>query len=137
MEDTRSVVFNFLFLFLCVLLFSWLVFSMFRKLSNISSTRYFSVEAYPFKNICQMEIFVNVYLPNYLINILFNLINYYIIFGCDSKHCIAFYRPAVSLHPPRGSPHFGWILPASPLARIISLFLNNFQTLPAKSPCLK
>ena len=48
-----------------------------------------------------------------------------------------FYRPAVSLHPKRRSPHFGWILPVSPLARIISLFLNNFQTLPTKNPCLK
>ena len=63
MEDTRLVVFKFLFLFLCVLLFFLLVFSFFRTLSIISSVRYFLIEAYPFKNICQMEIFVTVYLP--------------------------------------------------------------------------
>ena len=62
MEDTRLVVFKFLFLFLCVLLFFLLVFS-FLTLSIISSVRYFLVEAYPFKNICQLEIFVTVYLP--------------------------------------------------------------------------
>ena len=48
----------------------WLVFSIFRGLSNISSIRYFFVEAYPFKNIYQMEIFVNVYLSNCLITCL-------------------------------------------------------------------
>ena len=62
-EDTRLVVFKFLFLFLCVLLFFLLVFSFFRTLSIISSVRYFLIEAYPFKNIFQMEIFVTVYLP--------------------------------------------------------------------------
>ena len=35
MEGTRLVVFKFLFLFLCVLLFFLLVFSFFRELSNI------------------------------------------------------------------------------------------------------
>ena len=39
MEDTRLVVFKFLFLFLCVLLFFLLVFSFFRGLSNISSVK--------------------------------------------------------------------------------------------------
>ena len=39
------------------------VFSLFRGLSFISSVRYFFVEAYPFKNICQMQIFLTVYLP--------------------------------------------------------------------------
>ena len=58
-EDTRLVVFKFLFLFLCVLLFFLLVFSFFRTLSIISSVRYFLIEAYPFKNICQMENFRN------------------------------------------------------------------------------
>ena len=38
-------------------------FSFFRTLSIISSVIYFLIEAYPFKNICQMEIFVTVYLP--------------------------------------------------------------------------
>ena len=59
MADTRLVVFKFLFLFLCVLLFFLLVFSFFRTLSIISSVRYFLIEAYPFKNICQMENFRN------------------------------------------------------------------------------
>ena len=45
------------FLFLFVLLFFLLVFSFFRTLSIISSVRYFLIEAYPFKNICQMETF--------------------------------------------------------------------------------
>ena len=63
MENTRLVVFTFLFLFLCVLLFFLLVFSFFRTLSIISSVRYFLMEAYPFRNICQMEIFVTIYLP--------------------------------------------------------------------------
>ena len=63
MEDTRLVVFKFLFLFLSVLLFFLLVFSFFRGLSIISSVRYFFLEAYPFKKICQKEIFVIVYLP--------------------------------------------------------------------------
>ena len=62
MENTRLVVFTFLFLFLCVLLFFLLVFSFFRTLSIVSSVRYFLIEAYPFRNICQMEIFVTVYL---------------------------------------------------------------------------
>ena len=57
------VVFKFFFLFVCVLLFFLLVFSIFRGLSIISSVRYFLVEVYPFKNICQIEIFVIVYLP--------------------------------------------------------------------------
>ena len=72
MEGTRLVAFNFLFLFQCVLLFFGLAFSIFRGLSNISLIRYFFVEAYPFKIICQMEIFVNVYLPNCLITCLLN-----------------------------------------------------------------
>ena len=59
MENTRLVVFKFLFLFLCVLLFFLPVFSFFRTLSIISSVRYFLIEAYPFKNICQMENFRN------------------------------------------------------------------------------
>ena len=63
MESTRLVVFKFLFLFLCVFLYFLLVFSFFRGLSIISSVKYFFVEAYPFKNICQMEIFVIIYLP--------------------------------------------------------------------------
>ena len=42
-----------LFLFLCVLLFFLLVFSFFRELSIILSVRYFFVEAYPFKIICE------------------------------------------------------------------------------------
>ena len=68
-EYGRLVVFKFLFLFLGVFLFSLLVLSFFRGLSIISSARYFFVEAYPFKNICQMEIFVTVYLPKqYLLN---------------------------------------------------------------------
>ena len=58
--------------FLCVFLFFWVVFSIFRGLSNISLIRYFFVEAYPFKNICQMEIFINAYLPNCLITCLLN-----------------------------------------------------------------
>ena len=36
---------------------------LFRGLSIISSVRYFFLEAYPFKNICQTEIFVIVCLP--------------------------------------------------------------------------
>ena len=63
MEDTRLVVFKFLFLFLCVFFFFLLVFSILRGLSIISSVRYFFVEAYPFKSICQIKIFVTVYLP--------------------------------------------------------------------------
>ena len=63
MEDTRLVVFKFLFLFLRVLLFSLLVFSFFKGFSIVSSVRYFFVETYPFKNNCQMEVFVIVYLP--------------------------------------------------------------------------
>ena len=63
MENTRLVVFKFLFLFLCVLLFFLPVFSFFRTLSIISSVRYFLIEAYAFKNICQVEIFVTAYLP--------------------------------------------------------------------------
>ena len=67
MEGTRLVVFKFFFLFMCVyvfmcVLFLLLVFSFSRELF-ISSGRYFFVEAYPSKNICQMEIFVIVYLP--------------------------------------------------------------------------
>ena len=50
------VVFKFLFLFLCVLLFFLLAFSFFR---TISSVRYFLIEAYKFKNICQIENFRN------------------------------------------------------------------------------
>ena len=58
-----------LFLFLCVLLVFLLVFPFFRELSIISSVGHFFVEAYPFKNICQTEIFVIVYLPKeYLLN---------------------------------------------------------------------
>ena len=68
-EYGRLVVFKFLFLLLGVFLFFLLVLSFFRGLSIISSVRYFFVEAYPFKNICQMEIFVTVYLPKeYLLN---------------------------------------------------------------------
>ena len=52
-----------LLLFLCVLLFLLLVIFFFRGLSIISWVRYFFVEAYPFKNICQMEIFVIGCLP--------------------------------------------------------------------------
>ena len=63
MEDTRLVVFKFLFFFLCVLFFLLLVFSFFKTLSIISSVKCFLIEAYPFKNICQMEIFVTAYLP--------------------------------------------------------------------------
>ena len=63
MQDMRLVVFKFLFLFLCVLLFFLLVFSSFRGPSIISLVRYFFTEAYLFKNICQIEIFVIVYLP--------------------------------------------------------------------------
>ena len=55
MADMRLVVFKFLYLFLCVLLFSLLVFSFFRTLSIISSVRYFLIEAYQFKNISQMK----------------------------------------------------------------------------------
>ena len=51
----RLVVFKFLYLFLCVLLFSLLVFSFFRTLSIISLVRYFLIEAYQFKNISQMK----------------------------------------------------------------------------------
>ena len=57
--------------FLCfyVFLFFILVLSFFRGFSIISSVRYFFVEAYPFKNVCQMEIFVIVCLPKeYLLN---------------------------------------------------------------------
>ena len=57
------VVFKCLSLSRCVLLFFLLVFVFFRGLSFISSVRYFFVEAYLFKNICQMEIFLTVYLP--------------------------------------------------------------------------
>ena len=68
-EYGRLVVFKFLFLLLGVFLFFLLVLSFFRGLSIISPVRYFFVEAYPFKNICQMEIFVTVYLPKqYLLN---------------------------------------------------------------------
>ena len=56
MEDTRLVVLKFLVLFRSVLFFL-LVFSFFRTLSIISLVRYFLIEAYPFKNICQMETF--------------------------------------------------------------------------------
>ena len=58
MEDTRLAVFKFLLLFLYVLLFISVVFSFIRGPSIISSLRYFFVEAYPFKNICQVNIFV-------------------------------------------------------------------------------
>ena len=68
-EYGRLAVFKFLFLFLSVILFFLLVLSFFRGLSIISLVRYFFVEAYPFKNIFQMEIFVTVYLPKeYLLN---------------------------------------------------------------------
>ena len=50
------------FVSVCFVVFL-LVFPFYRKLSIISSVRYFLIEAYPFKNICQMEIFVTVYLP--------------------------------------------------------------------------
>ena len=63
MEDTRLVVFNFLFLFLCVFLFFLLVFSFYRGHAIISLVRYFLAETYSFKNIFQMEVFVNVFLP--------------------------------------------------------------------------
>ena len=63
MEDTRLVVFKFLFLLLCVLLFFLLMFSFYRALSIISSVTNFLVEAYPYKNISQVEILVTVYLP--------------------------------------------------------------------------
>ena len=47
------------------------------------------------------------------------------------------YRPAVSLHPTGRPPHFGLFLPVSPWVQIISLFLNFFQTLLAKTCRLK
>ena len=62
-ENTKLIVLKFFFLFLCVLLFFLLVFSFFRGLSIMSSIRYFFVEVYTFKNICQMEIFIIVYIP--------------------------------------------------------------------------
>ena len=62
-EYWRLAVFKFFFLFLRAFLFFLLVLSFFRGLSIISSVKYFFVGAYPFKNICQMEIVVNVYLP--------------------------------------------------------------------------
>ena len=51
-----------IFVSVCVVVFLASSF-LFRTLSIISSVRYFLIEAYPFKNICQMEIFVTVYLP--------------------------------------------------------------------------
>ena len=57
MADTRLVVFKFLFLFLYVLLFLLIVFSFLRTLSIIG--KIFLIEAYPFKNICQIENFRN------------------------------------------------------------------------------
>ena len=42
------------FVSVCFVVFL-LVFPFYRKLSIISSVRYFLIEAYPFKNICQME----------------------------------------------------------------------------------
>ena len=57
------------FLYFYVFLFFILVLSFFRGFSIISSVRYFFVEAYPFKNVCQMEIFVIVCLPKeYILN---------------------------------------------------------------------
>ena len=51
-----------IFVSVCVVVFLASSF-LFRTLSIISSVRYFLIEAYPFKNIFQMEIFVTVYLP--------------------------------------------------------------------------
>ena len=51
-----------LFVSVCIVVFLTSIF-LFRGLSIISSVRYFFVEVYQFKNICQMEIFVIVYLP--------------------------------------------------------------------------
>ena len=51
-----------IFVPVCCCCFSDQYFSFFRGLSIISSVRYFFKEAYPFKNICQMEIFVIAYL---------------------------------------------------------------------------
>ena len=56
-HEVRSI--QVLILFLCVLLFFLPVFFFFRTLSIISLVRYFLIEAYPFKNICQMENFRN------------------------------------------------------------------------------
>ena len=50
-----------IFVSVCVVFFLTNVF-LFRGLSIISSGRYFFVEAYPYKNICQIEIFVIFYL---------------------------------------------------------------------------
>ena len=61
-EDTRLVLFKFIFLFLCVLLIFLLVFSFLEGFLLFLSVVYFFAEAYSFKNICQMEIFVTVYL---------------------------------------------------------------------------
>ena len=49
MAGTRLVVFKFLFLFMCVLVFFLLVFSFLRKLSIISLVIYILIEACPFK----------------------------------------------------------------------------------------
>ena len=47
-----------IFVSVCVVVFLASSF-LFRTLSIISSVRYFLIEAYPFKNICQMENFRN------------------------------------------------------------------------------
>ena len=51
-----------IFVFVCVVFLTSL-FLFFRGISIISSVRYFFVEAYWFKIICHMEIFVISYLP--------------------------------------------------------------------------
>ena len=51
-----------------MLLFFLLVLSFFRGLSIISLVIYFFVQAYPFKNIRQIEIFIIVYLPQELLS---------------------------------------------------------------------
>ena len=63
MEDARLIVFKFFFfVFVCVIVFLNSIF-LFQRAFYYLIGRYFFVEAHPFKNICQMEIFVIVYLP--------------------------------------------------------------------------
>ena len=50
-------------IFVSVFLFFLLVFFFFRGFSIISSVRYFFIGPYPFKNVCQMEVFVIFYVP--------------------------------------------------------------------------
>ena len=87
MEDTRLVVFKFLFLFLCVLLFFLLAFFFFGMVSINSAVRYFLIEAYPFSlTISQMEIFVAPYLPKEC------LLNKYPVSPCEVSKTLRIFK---------------------------------------------